>query len=887
MVLWVVCWVALVATACGGSTTNGGVAAAGGGGGGQNVTYDGRSLIINGQRKILFSGSIHYPRSTPDMWPSLISKAKEGGLDVIQTYVFWNLHEPQPGLYNFSGRCDIVSFIKEIQAQGLYASLRIGPFIESEWTYGGLPFWLHDVPGIVFRSDNEPYKVMTLILPKNRINISKSLYLPCNSVELWHLVVSSWQHFMQVFTTKIVNMMMAEGLYASQGGPIILSQVKTVTRLPLFFQITFHDFTETAQLQIENEYQNIEAAFHERGPPYVRWAADMAVGLHTGVPWMMCKQQDAPDPVINTCNGMRCGETFPGPNSPNKPALWTENWTSYYQVYGENATMRSAEDIAFQTALFIAKKSGSFVNYYMYHGGTNLGRTGSAYVLTSYYDQAPLDEYGFIRQPKWGHLKELHAAINLCSQTLLAGVPFNLSLGPLQEAYVFQGNSGECAALLVNNNDRNDAVVQFQNSSYDLPPKSISILPDCKTVAFNTAKVSTQTNTRSTLPSVMFNSTEMWEVFEEVVPNFDDTSLRSNTLLEQMNTTKDTTDYLWYSFRFQHNSSDAQSILNVNSLGHVLHASVNGALVGSAHGSHKNTNFTLENIVSLDNGMNNISLLSGMVGLPDSGAFLERRTAGLRRVTIQANQDIQNFTNYPWGYQVGLLGEKLQVYTIEGSSNVQWSSFSSSQPLTWYKTAFDAPGGTEPIALNLGSMGKGEAWINGQSIGRYWVSFHTPAGSPSQQWYNIPRSFLKPTGNLLVLLDEEYGNPQGISIDIISVTKVCGQVSDSNPPPVDSWKGLIQSAIKNNDDHHRRAKVQLRCPPGKYISRILFASFGTPTGDCGHYSVGGCHSTYSKATVEKACVGRRECSIAPSYQSFGEDPCPGTPKAVLVDALCE
>jgi len=31
------------------------------------------------------------------MWPDLIAKAKQGGLDVIQTYVFWNLHEPQPG----------------------------------------------------------------------------------------------------------------------------------------------------------------------------------------------------------------------------------------------------------------------------------------------------------------------------------------------------------------------------------------------------------------------------------------------------------------------------------------------------------------------------------------------------------------------------------------------------------------------------------------------------------------------------------------------------------------------------------------------------------------------------------------------------------------------
>jgi hypothetical protein len=43
----------------------------------------------------------------------------------------------------------------------------------------------------------------------------------------------------------------------------------------------------------------VEAAFHEKGPPYVRWAANMAVGLQTGVPWAMCKQDDAPDPVVS------------------------------------------------------------------------------------------------------------------------------------------------------------------------------------------------------------------------------------------------------------------------------------------------------------------------------------------------------------------------------------------------------------------------------------------------------------------------------------------------------------------------------------------------------------------------------------------------------------
>nr|GMC82853.1 beta-galactosidase 15-like [Ipomoea batatas] len=58
------------------------------------VIYDNRALKINGQRKLIVSGSIHYPRSTAQMWPSLIKKAKEGGINTIETYVFWNAHEP-------------------------------------------------------------------------------------------------------------------------------------------------------------------------------------------------------------------------------------------------------------------------------------------------------------------------------------------------------------------------------------------------------------------------------------------------------------------------------------------------------------------------------------------------------------------------------------------------------------------------------------------------------------------------------------------------------------------------------------------------------------------------------------------------------------------------
>ncbi|CAN7100908.1 unnamed protein product [Brassica rapa subsp. narinosa] len=700
---WIILAMVLVLSAAG----------AGGATAEKGVTYDGRSLIIDGQRKLLFSGSIHYPRSTPEMWPSLIKKTKEGGIEVIDTYVFWNLHEPKLGQYDFNGRNDLVKFIKEIRSQGLYVCLRIGPFIEAEWNYGGLPFWLRDVPGMVYRTDNEPFK--------------------------FH---------MRRFTSKIVNLLKSEGLYASQGGPIILSQ-------------------------IENEYGNVQAAFREKGASYVKWAAKMAVGLQTGVPWIMCKQPDAPDPVINTCNGMRCGETFPGPNSPNKPKMWTEDWTSFFQVYGAPPYIRSAEDIAYHAALFVAK-NGSFINYYMYHGGTNFGRTSSSYFITGYYDQAPLDEYGLLRQPKYGHLKELHAAIKSTANPLLHGKQTILSLGPMQQAYVFEDARSGCVAFLVNNDGRKVIQIQFRNNAYSLRPKSIGILQNCKTLIYETAKVNVPKNMRVTTPVHTFNVPDKWEVFRETIPTFSGTSLRANTLLEHTKLTKDKTDYLWYTLRFKRDSTCTKPSLFIESSGHVVHVFVNNAQAGSGHGSRDIRAVKLQVPVGLINGQNNISILSGMVGLPDSGAYMESKSYGLTKAQISCDgTKTIDLSRSQWGYSVGLLGEKVRLHQWRNLKRVKWSNNNAglikNHPLAWYKTMFDAPSGDGPVGLNMESMGKGEMWVNGESIGRYWVSFLTPSGHPSQSIYHIPRAFLKPSGNFLVVLEEEGGDPLGISLNTISV----------------------------------------------------------------------------------------------------------------------
>lgn len=220
------------------------------------------------------------------MWPDLIQKSKDGGLDVIETYVFWNLHEPvrnqvcssriysfflpfPPSFYemvdllvvcfhvtfssqyDFEGRKDLIRFVKTVAEAGLYVHLRIGPYVCAEWNYGyiilkftvfsslllkrhlmdlfstvfigfccrGFPLWLHFIPGIKFRTDNGPFKVLPFLL------LLPLIFFPVENGRIFSLTINNLQAEMQRFTAKIVNMMQQENLYASQGGPIIISQV--------------------------------------------------------------------------------------------------------------------------------------------------------------------------------------------------------------------------------------------------------------------------------------------------------------------------------------------------------------------------------------------------------------------------------------------------------------------------------------------------------------------------------------------------------------------------------------------------------------------------------------------------------------------------------------
>ncbi|RZC52882.1 hypothetical protein C5167_021309 [Papaver somniferum] len=483
---------------------------------GSSVSYDSKAIIINGQRRILLSGSIHYPRSTPEMWPDLIQKAKEAGLDVIQTYVFWNGHEPSANRYYFEGRYDLVKFLKLVHQAGLYVHLRIGPYVCAEWNFGGFPVWLK---------------------------------------------------------------------------------------------------------YIENEYGPEEWEIGAPGKAYTKWAAAMAVGLGTGVPWVMCKQDDAPDPTINACNGFYC-DWFT-PNKKYKPKMWTENWTGWFTGFG-GTVPRTAEDVAYSVAKFI-QTSGSFMNYYMFHGGTNFGRTaGGPFIATSYDYDAPVDEYGLLREPKYGHLRDLHKAIKLCEPALLYSEPIKAVLGRHQEAHVFNYKAGGCAAFLANNDANSHATVTFRGLKYYLPPWSISILPDCKNTVFNTARVGAQS---SVAKMTRESSGFAWQSYNEEIASYeynDNSATITRELMEQINVTRDDSDYLWYSKDVKIEPNEAflknghDPVLTVMSAGHALHVFINGQLSGTAYANLNNPKLTFSNNVKLRVGINKIALLSVAVGLPVS-----------------------------------------------------------------------------------------------------------------------------------------------------------------------------------------------------------------------------------------------------------------------------
>ena len=106
------------------------------------VRFAEKAVWIDGRQVQLLSGAIHYFRVHPAYWRDRLQKAAQCGLNCVETYLCWNLHEPREGDFDFSGMLDFAAFIRAAQEAGLWVIVRPGPYICAEWDNGGLPAWL-------------------------------------------------------------------------------------------------------------------------------------------------------------------------------------------------------------------------------------------------------------------------------------------------------------------------------------------------------------------------------------------------------------------------------------------------------------------------------------------------------------------------------------------------------------------------------------------------------------------------------------------------------------------------------------------------------------------------------------------------------------------------
>ncbi|GAB3572987.1 beta-galactosidase [Leifsonia lichenia] len=301
-----------------------------------------RDFLLDGRPFQVISGALHYFRVHPGQWADRIHKARLMGLNTIETYVPWNLHEPVEGTWTAEDGLDLGAFLDAVAAEGMRAIVRPGPYICAEWVNGGLPAWLTAEPGVGIRR-------------------SEPRYLAAVS-----------RYLREVYAVVAPRQL-------DNGGPVVL-------------------------VQIENEYGAYgDDKDYLRALVDVTRASGIVVPLTTvdqPQPSML-ENGSLPDLHRTASFGSRAVERLATLREyqPTGPLMCSEFWNGWFDHWGEYHHITSPADSAAELDAVLA--AGASVNLYMVHGGTNFGFTNGANhkghytpIVTSYDYDAPLDEAG-------------------------------------------------------------------------------------------------------------------------------------------------------------------------------------------------------------------------------------------------------------------------------------------------------------------------------------------------------------------------------------------------------------------------------------------------------------------------------------------------------------
>jgi beta-galactosidase len=311
----------------------------------QALLVRGDHLELNGKPFVPVSGELHYARIPREDWRARLKMARAMGLNTIATYVFWNVHEPEAGKFNFSGNADLAEFLREAQQEGLYVMLRVGPYSCAEWEFGGFPAWLLRDPkvGLTLRSDDPAF-----LVPAER-------WLTRLGKEVGPLQIG-------------------------RGGPVIAAQV-------------------------ENEYGNFggDAVYMEKLHQIFLKAGFTDSLLYTANPSRTIAKGSIPGVFATVNFGIShadVGLDALAALRPGAPLFAAEYWPGWFDHWGEPHQTRTVEPQIADIKYILGRGAG--VNIYMFHGGTSFGMmAGSSWIgnkflpdVTSYDYDAPLDEAG-------------------------------------------------------------------------------------------------------------------------------------------------------------------------------------------------------------------------------------------------------------------------------------------------------------------------------------------------------------------------------------------------------------------------------------------------------------------------------------------------------------
>ena len=302
------------------------------------------------------AGDIHYYRIYPGGLRRRLEYMKAFGITVVQTYVPWNLHEPQKGTFCFDGLCDLEGFLKMAKEMDLKVLLRPSPYICSEWDNGGLPYWLNN----------------------------ENMSLRSSDPRFMRHVADYYKVLCPVFVPYL----------HSNGGPIIGTCIENEYGS---YGSDAEYLTQLMELLQEN---GVDGAFYTTdGYAPVHMQYGHIPGIWAGVNYRVESKR-----AIDALRSVQ----------PDKPPLIGEYWSGRAIHKGEPYCARNINDVV--GGFVEALENGGLMTFYMFAGGTNFGFMNGAnygrtfgvsdrpmrYIphTTTYEDDALLNEQG-LPTPKY------------------------------------------------------------------------------------------------------------------------------------------------------------------------------------------------------------------------------------------------------------------------------------------------------------------------------------------------------------------------------------------------------------------------------------------------------------------------------------------------------